>query len=54
MRNRWWAPLLVLALGTFASGTDGFVIAGILPSIARDLGVSVAGAGQLVTAFALA
>ncbi len=54
MANRWWAPLLVLALGTFASGTDGFVIAGILPSIARDLGVSVAAAGQLVTVFALA
>jgi len=35
-------------------GTDDFVIAGILPSIAKDLNVSVAAAGQLVTAFSLA
>ncbi len=54
MPSRWWAPVLVLACGTFASGTDGFVIAGILPSIARDLGVSVAVAGQMVTLFAIA
>ncbi|TDP92202.1 MFS transporter [Labedaea rhizosphaerae] len=42
-----------LALATFAVGTDGFVIAGLLPGIAADLGVSVAAAGQLVTVFAL-
>ncbi|MFJ8785293.1 MFS transporter [Streptomyces sp. NPDC102476] len=42
-----------LALATFAVGTDGFVIAGLLPSIAEDLNVSVPTAGQLVTAFAL-
>ncbi len=35
-------------------GTDGFVIAGLLPQIAADLGVGVAAAGQLVTGFALA
>lgn len=46
--------LLILALGTFAIGTDSFVIAGVLPGIAADLGVSVAAAGQLVTLFALA
>ncbi|MGC0417166.1 MFS transporter [Embleya sp. AB8] len=45
--------LLPLALATFAVGTDGFVLAGLLPSIADDLDVSVARAGQLVTAFAL-
>jgi DHA1 family inner membrane transport protein len=44
---------LPLAVGAFAVGTDGFVVAGILPSIARDLGVSVGAAGQLVTVFAL-
>jgi predicted MFS family arabinose efflux permease len=54
MSERWWLPVLVLACGTFASGTDGFVIAGILPSIARDLAVSIAVAGQMVTAFAFA
>lgn len=46
--------LLILALGTFAIGTEAFVIAGVLPGIATDLGVSVAVAGQLVTLFALA
>lgn len=49
-----WATVIVLALGTFATGTDGFVIAGILPSIADSLQVSRATAGQLVTAFAVA
>ncbi len=44
--------IFMLALGTFAIGTDGFMIAGILPSIARTTGVSVAAAGQLVTTFA--
>lgn len=43
----------VLALGTFAIGTDGFVIAGVLPGIAHDTGATLAAAGLLVTAFAL-
>ncbi len=46
--------ILILALGTFVLGTDGFVIAGILPSMAAHLNVSVATAGLSVTAFALA
>ncbi|MFI8520027.1 MFS transporter [Streptomyces sp. NPDC085481] len=45
--------LLPLAAATFAVGTDGYVIAGLLPSIAEDLEVSTPAAGQLVTAFAL-
>lgn len=45
--------LWVLALGTFAIGTDGFVIAGVLPGIARDTTSTLAAAGLLVTAFAL-
>ncbi|MER7000510.1 MFS transporter [Streptomyces sp. NPDC000410] len=45
--------LLPLALATFAVGTDGYVIAGLLPSIADDLAVSTPAAGQLVTVFAL-
>jgi predicted MFS family arabinose efflux permease len=47
-------PLYWLALGAFAIGTEGFMIAPLLPSIASDVGVGVAAAGQLVTAFALA
>ncbi|MGX1128338.1 DHA1 family inner membrane transport protein [Streptomyces glaucescens] len=45
--------LLPLGLATFAVGTDGYVIAGLLPSIAADLAVSTPAAGQLVTVFAL-
>jgi len=45
--------LYTLALGTFAIGTESFMIAGLLPSIASDLAVSVSEAGLLVTAFAL-
>lgn len=47
------AILYLLALGMFAIGTEGFMIAGLLPGIASDLGVGAAAAGQLVTAFAL-
>ncbi|MFE6871265.1 MFS transporter [Kitasatospora sp. NPDC057692] len=43
-----------LALGTFAVGTDAFVVAGFLPELAADLGVSTATAGQAVTVFAAA
>jgi predicted MFS family arabinose efflux permease len=42
-----------LALAAFAIGTEAFVIAGLLPTIAADLQISVAAAGQLVTAYAL-
>lgn len=45
--------LYSLALGMFALGTDLFVMAGVLPRIASDLGVDLARAGWLVTAFAL-
>ncbi|MFF3752560.1 MFS transporter [Streptomyces sp. NPDC002018] len=45
--------LWLLAVGTFAIGTDAFVIAGVLPEIARDLQVSTGAAGQLITVFSL-
>ena len=48
-----YGPLIYLALGTFAIGTEGFMIAAILPSIADSLSVSVQMAGQLVTVFTL-
>ncbi|EPG73270.1 transporter, major facilitator family protein [Leptospira fainei serovar Hurstbridge str. BUT 6] len=47
------AFLSSLALGAFTIGTEGFMIAGILPLMASDLSVSVAKAGYLVTAFSL-
>jgi predicted MFS family arabinose efflux permease len=40
-------------VGTFAVGTEGFMIAAILPRIASDLAVSVQLVGQLVTIFTL-
>ncbi len=43
-----------LALGTFAIGTEGFMIAALLTIIAADIRVSVAQAGLLVSIFALA
>lgn len=46
--------LIWLALGAFAIGTEGFMIAGILPAISTDLGTTVERSGHLVTAFAAA
>lgn len=46
--------LLLLALGAFAIGTEGYALAGLLPKVAADLDVTVPVAGQLITAFALA
>ncbi len=48
------AALYWLALGTFAIGTEGFMIAALLPTVAADLRVAVAHAGLLVSIFALA
>src|SRR5438270_287861 len=45
--------IIVLALGTFAIGTDGYLVAGLLPNIATDMKVTVGVAGQLVTLFAI-
>jgi predicted MFS family arabinose efflux permease len=43
-----------LGIGAFAIGTDLFVVAGVLPDLAADLGVTVGTAGLTVTVFALA
>jgi predicted MFS family arabinose efflux permease len=45
--------ILLLALGMFALGTDAFVVAGVLPVISRETGITEGLAGQLVTAFSL-
>jgi len=42
-----------LTLGAFAIGTEGFMIAGLLPALAHDLNVGLLAAGNLVTAFSL-
>lgn len=42
-----------LAMGAFSIGTGEFVIMGLLPDAADDLGVSIPGAGHLISAYAL-
>jgi DHA1 family inner membrane transport protein len=44
---------LALALASFGIGTTEFVIMGLLPDVAGDLGVTIPQAGLLVTAYAL-
>ncbi|MFE7507328.1 Cmx/CmrA family chloramphenicol efflux MFS transporter [Promicromonospora sp. NPDC057488] len=45
--------LYVLAVAVFAQGTSEFVLAGLVPGISADLGVSVAQAGYLTSGFAV-
>ncbi|MGY1453810.1 MFS transporter [Streptomyces sp. SS8] len=45
--------LLALAVAAFGIGTTEFVMMGLLPNVADDLGVSVPTAGHLVSAYAL-
>jgi len=45
--------LLALTISAFAIGTTEFVIVGLLPTIAQDLGVNLPSAGLLVSLYAL-
>lgn len=47
------AGLAALALGSFGIGLTEFVIAGLLPQVSRDLDVSEAAAGWLISGYAL-
>lgn len=44
--------VLALALAAFSVGTAEFIIAGLLPQLSTDLGVTIPTAGLLVTAYA--
>ncbi|MES2419739.1 MAG: MFS transporter [Pseudomonadota bacterium] len=44
--------VLLLAVSAFVIVTTEFIIVGLLPSLSRDLGISISAAGQLVTLFA--
>jgi predicted MFS family arabinose efflux permease len=46
-------PAYFLALGTFAIGTEGFMIAPLLPTIAADLGMSLSSTAMLVIVFTI-
>jgi len=45
--------LIALALASFCIGTTEFVIMGLLPNVALDLGVTIPQAGLLITGYAL-
>lgn len=45
--------LFALAIASFGIGTTEFVIMGLLPEVAADLGVSIPSAGLLITGYAL-
>ncbi|MET1115876.1 MAG: MFS transporter [Comamonas sp.] len=45
--------LLALGVGGFSIGTGEFVIMGLLPDAAQDLGVSIPSAGHLISSYAL-
>ena len=45
--------VVILAMGTFAVGTDAYIIAGFLPEMAQSLGVMKAAAAQSLTVFAV-
>lgn len=46
-------PLAWFSLGNLVIGTGAFILAGILGSISKDLGVSIPAVGQAMTAYAL-
>ncbi|HEY4211977.1 MAG TPA: MFS transporter [Steroidobacteraceae bacterium] len=43
----------LLALATFAIGTDAFIVAGLLPQIAHDLSTPIGSAGLVVSVFSV-
>lgn len=45
-------PLLALAAAAFGVGTTEFVVMGLLPNVAADLGIAVPSAGMIITAYA--
>ncbi len=51
--SRQRLALLALAMASFGIGTTEFVIMGLLPNVAGDLGVSIPKAGLLVSGYAL-
>ncbi|HDS1581085.1 TPA: MFS transporter [Stenotrophomonas maltophilia] len=50
--SRTSVPVALLAVSAFVIVTTEFLIVGLLPALARDLGLGIARAGQLVTLFA--
>lgn len=51
--TRLLRAVFALGLGGFSIGTGEFVIMGLLPEVAQDLGVSIPQAGHVISAYAL-
>jgi len=51
--RHFWPSVWALGVGSFAIGTGEFVIMGLLPEVARDLGVTIPQAGHVITSYAL-
>jgi MFS transporter, DHA1 family, inner membrane transport protein len=51
--RHFWPAVWALGVGSFAIGTGEFVIMGLLPEVARDLGVTIPQAGHVITTYAL-
>jgi predicted MFS family arabinose efflux permease len=49
LKNRGWAGVASLALGSFASVTTEFLPVGLLPDVAGDYGISTGEAGLMMT-----
>nr|WP_234263552.1 MFS transporter [Hydrogenophaga sp. NFH-34] len=47
-----WA-IVAMALGAFAIGTGEFVIMGLLPEVAQNIGVTIPQAGHVISAYAM-
>lgn len=50
--SRGGLSIAILAVAAFVIVTTEYLIVGLLPALARDLGISISAAGQLVTLFA--
>ncbi len=50
--SRGSLSIAILAVAAFVIVTTEYLIVGLLPALARDLGISISAAGQLVTLFA--
>lgn len=51
--RNWMVPIVALFLSAFAICTAEFIIAGLLPAIAKDLAVEIPTAGLLISGYAL-
>jgi len=51
--RHFWASVIALGVGGFAIGTGEFVIMGLLPEVARGVGVTIPQAGHVISAYAL-